>query len=133
VYVVVCILYVSYVSLRLTNAHHNNSYDCFSAGGQKINKTSNRVILVHIPTQLRVECQDTRSLQQNRKIARKRLQLKLDDYINGDASRSNQKASVKVAKRQRTKLATNGGNSKRRRMRQPGMTKMINNADGLSF
>ena len=102
-YVVVCILYVSYVSLRVTNAHHNNSYDCFSAGGQKINKTSIRVILVHIPTQLRVECQDTRSLQQNRKIARKRLQLKLDDYINGDASRSNQKASVKVAKKTKNK------------------------------
>ncbi|KAL3796837.1 hypothetical protein ACHAW5_002523 [Stephanodiscus triporus] len=33
------------------------------AGGKKVNKTSNRVILTHVPTQVRVECQDTRSLQ----------------------------------------------------------------------
>jgi protein subunit release factor B len=103
------------------------------AGGQKINKTSNKVILLHIPTQLRVECQvssflrhdiqsvnfcmqdklrsqhrttspkDTRSLQQNRKIARKRLQLKLDDLLHGNASRSNQKASKAATKKSKTK------------------------------
>ncbi|KAL3780818.1 hypothetical protein ACHAWO_004464 [Cyclotella atomus] len=73
------------------------------AGGQKINKTSNKVILLHIPTQLRVECQDTRSLQQNRKIARKRLQLKLDDLINGESSRSNKKASKIGAKKSKNK------------------------------
>ena len=70
-------------------------------GGQKINKTSNRVVLVHNPTQVRVECQDTRSLQQNRKIARKRLRIKLDEYLNGSSSRSSvkaQKASSKKAK-----------------------------------
>jgi uncharacterized protein (UPF0248 family) len=70
-------------------------------GGQKINKTSNRVLLVHEPTQLRVECQDTRALQQNRKIARKRLQLKLDDYLNGSDSKSSlaaKKASSKKSK-----------------------------------
>ena len=42
-------------------------------GGQKINKTSNRVVLVHVPTGLRVECQDQRSLSANRKIARNKL------------------------------------------------------------
>ncbi len=57
------------------------------SGGQKINKTSNRVILVHKPTKVRVECQDTRSLQQNRKIARKRLRAKLDEFYNGSTSR----------------------------------------------
>ena len=79
-------------------------------GGQKVNKTSNRVILVHTPTGLRVECQDTRSLQQNRKIARKRLRLKLDAFINGDASRAGQKATKAV-----TKKAKNKARSKRRR------------------
>jgi protein subunit release factor B len=83
------------------------------AGGQKVNKTSNRVVLVHEPTQLRVECQDTRSLQQNRKIARKRLLGKLDDHWNGSQSKlsmKNEKASGKKQKsktknraRQRTK------------------------------
>ena len=79
-------------------------------GGQKVNKTSNIVILVHTPTGLRVECQDTRSLQQNRKIARKRLRLKLDAFINGEASRAGQKAAKAV-----TKKAKNKARSKRRR------------------
>mmetsp|Transcript_20452 Transcript_20452/g.41921 ORF Transcript_20452/g.41921 Transcript_20452/m.41921 type:complete len:116 (+) Transcript_20452:835-1182(+) len=75
----------------------------YSAGGQKINKTSNKVILVHIPTRIRVECQETRSLQQNRKIARKQMKLKLDDFFNGQNSRNNQKASVAAAKKAKTK------------------------------
>jgi protein subunit release factor B len=83
------------------------------AGGQKINKTSNRVILIHTPTKLRVECQDTRSLQQNRKIARKRLRLKLDAMINGEASREVQKAKKAV-----TKKAKNKARSKRRRQQK---------------
>ena len=71
------------------------------AGGQKINKTSNKVILVHEPTQIRVECQETRSLQKNRKIARKKLQSKLDEYYNGSMSQTSQKnasAAMKKAK-----------------------------------
>ena len=72
-------------------------------GGQKINKTSNRVVLIHIPTQVRIECQDTRSLQQNRKIARKRLRLKVDEFINGESSRIGQKASVAVTKKKKNK------------------------------
>ena len=70
-------------------------------GGQKINKTSIRVCLVHEPTQIRVECQDTRSLQQNRKIARKRLQEKLDEYLNGSQSKAKleeQRAAMKKVK-----------------------------------
>ncbi|KAL7533000.1 hypothetical protein ACHAXR_004986 [Thalassiosira sp. AJA248-18] len=83
------------------------------AGGQKVNKTSNRVILTHLPTQVRVECQDTRSLQQNRKIARKRLRLKVDAFINGDSSRTGQKASVAVAKKSKNKAR-----NKRRRQQK---------------
>eukprot|EP00566_Odontella_aurita_P012733 CAMPEP_0113547322 /NCGR_PEP_ID=MMETSP0015_2-20120614/12291_1 /TAXON_ID=2838 /ORGANISM="Odontella" /LENGTH=470 /DNA_ID=CAMNT_0000447863 /DNA_START=130 /DNA_END=1542 /DNA_ORIENTATION=+ /assembly_acc=CAM_ASM_000160 len=73
------------------------------AGGQKINKTSNRVILVHTPTQVRVECQETRSLSQNRKIARKRLRLKVDEFLNGDNSRVKMKAAKAVSKKARAK------------------------------
>lgn len=72
-------------------------------GGQKINKTSNRVVLVHTPTQIRVECQETRSLQQNRKIARNRLKLKLDEYLNGSQSRERMKAERAASKKAKAK------------------------------
>jgi uncharacterized protein (UPF0248 family) len=73
------------------------------AGGQKINKTANKVVLVHTPTNVRVECQDTRSLQQNRKIARKRLGMKLDELWNGSESKIQQKISKKIDKKQKQK------------------------------
>ena len=57
------------------------------------------MILVHEPTQLRVECQETRSLQQNRKIARKKLQLKLDEYYNGSMSKTSQKIASAASKK----------------------------------
>jgi uncharacterized protein (UPF0248 family) len=72
-------------------------------GGQKVNKTSNRVVLIHEPTQLRVECQETRSLQQNRKIARKRLAEKLDDYLNGNQSKVSLKVQKTIDKKQKQK------------------------------
>lgn len=73
------------------------------AGGQKINKTSNAVLLVHEPTQIKIQCQDTRSLQQNRKIARKRMKLKLDEYYNGSQSKTQKKIVKKVNKKQKAK------------------------------
>jgi protein subunit release factor A len=83
-----------------------------------VNKTSNRVVLVHVPTQLRVECQETRSLQQNRKIARSRLRLKLDEHLNGSqsvervkaqlASVRKSKAKARSRARQRQKQAAKG-------------------------
>jgi uncharacterized protein (UPF0248 family) len=73
-------------------------------GGQKVNKTSNRVLLVHGPTQLRVECQDTRSLQQNRKIARKRLQQKIDDFLHGSQSKASLAADKAATKKFKAKV-----------------------------
>ncbi|PAA82159.1 hypothetical protein BOX15_Mlig015902g1, partial [Macrostomum lignano] len=64
-------------------------------GGQKINKTQNKVVLTHLPTGTVVHCQETRSLHENRQIARRRLQEKLDVLINGEHA-----ASV-VAERER--------------------------------
>ncbi|RIA91577.1 RF-1 domain-containing protein [Glomus cerebriforme] len=68
-------------------------------GGQKINTTSNCVDLKHIPTGIRVQCQQTRSLQQNRKIARKILVERLDNYYNDELSKYNLKKE-KIRKKQ---------------------------------
>lgn len=48
-------------------------------GGQKINKTNSKVQLKHKPTGLVVTCQQTRSQDRNRKVARQILALKLEE------------------------------------------------------
>lgn len=47
------------------------------SGGQKINKTSSCVRLVHLPSGICVKCQATRSLECNRWLARRLLAEKL--------------------------------------------------------
>ncbi len=101
------------------------------AGGQKINKTSNKVVLKHVATQIRVECQDTRSLQQNRKIARKRMQLKLDQHYNGLCSRTEMKVAKKIDKKAKTK-ARNKARQRKKREAAVNEDELINdtNIDG---
>ena len=77
-------------------------------GGQKINKTSSCVHLVHIPSGVSVKNQDTRYLHANRKIARKILRDKLDVIVNQDMSekmakvkRARERAGVKRRKQNR--------------------------------
>ena len=94
-------------------------------GGQKVNKTSNRVVLVHNPTGVRVECQETRSLQQNRKLARKRLRLKLDEYINGSQSRTSLKAKKMASKKSRAKSRSRA----RQRQKREAKNAAVQDAD----
>nr|POE84609.1 putative peptide chain release factor-like protein, mitochondrial [Quercus suber] len=68
-------------------------------GGQKINKTSSAVQLKHIPSGLVVKSQETRSRQQNRKLARDILAEKLDGLEKGDESRMAIKAERVRAKK----------------------------------
>ncbi|XP_036132768.1 probable peptide chain release factor C12orf65 homolog, mitochondrial [Molossus molossus] len=55
-------------------------------GGQATNKTSNCVVLKHVPSGLVVKCHQTRSVDQNRKLAREILRRKVDVFYNGDNS-----------------------------------------------
>ncbi|KAJ9143859.1 hypothetical protein NKR23_g6351 [Pleurostoma richardsiae] len=68
-------------------------------GGQKINKTNSAVQLKHVPTGIVVKCQETRSREQNRKIARDLLATRLDDQLNGENSRSAIVARINARKK----------------------------------
>nr|XP_028566207.1 probable peptide chain release factor C12orf65 homolog, mitochondrial [Podarcis muralis] len=55
-------------------------------GGQATNKTSNCVVLKHLPSGIVVKCHQTRSVDQNRKKAREILQEKVDVFYKGETS-----------------------------------------------
>ncbi|KAG0342496.1 hypothetical protein BG000_004213 [Podila horticola] len=76
-------------------------------GGQKINKTNSNVELKHFETGIVVQCQATRSLPQNRKLARRILVDRLDEYYNGELSKRGQKAEkIREKKRRMARKAT---------------------------
>ncbi|XP_005989011.1 mitochondrial translation release factor in rescue [Latimeria chalumnae] len=55
-------------------------------GGQATNKTNNCVVLKHIPSGIVVKCHQTRSVEENRKLARQIMQEKVDVHYKGDSS-----------------------------------------------
>ncbi|XP_004709786.1 mitochondrial translation release factor in rescue [Echinops telfairi] len=75
-------------------------------GGQATNKTSNCVVLKHIPSGIVVKCHQTRSVDQNRKLARKILQEKVDVFYNGENSLAyKEKREAEKKKQERKKRA----------------------------
>ncbi len=70
------------------------------SGGQKINKTSSCVYLVHTPTGIDVKCQAARSREQNRYQARRELCARIAEQRLGEASRRRQ-ASERIRRQKR--------------------------------
>ena len=76
------------------------------AGGQKINKTSSCVQLIHLPTRIEVRCQASRSQSLNRFYARRLLVGKIAHQIEGAKSAEEQKwEKIRRQKRRRSKRA----------------------------
>ena len=76
------------------------------SGGQKVNKTSSCVYLVHVSTGLSVKCQQERSQALNRFIARRLLLDRIDRIQKGIASAERKRIEkLKRQKRKRSKRA----------------------------
>ena len=75
-------------------------------GGQKVNKSSSCVYLVHIPTGLSVKCQRERSQSLNRYLARKLLLDKIERIQKGFIAKEKEKLEkIRRQKRKRSKRA----------------------------
>jgi len=69
-------------------------------GGQKINKTSSCVHLLHAPSGLQIKCQQTRARALNRFLARRELCDRIEERILG-AQSARQQEMEKIRRRKR--------------------------------
>jgi protein subunit release factor B len=75
-------------------------------GGQKVNKTSSCVQLVHIPLGLSVKCQQSRSQAMNRFLARRLLLDRIERIKQGVVQAERQRSEkIKRQKRRRSRRA----------------------------
>ena len=76
------------------------------SGGQKINKTSSTVVIVHKPSGIEVRCQRERSQAMNRFFARRDLCDRMEEKTLGEASKRQQAIEkIRRQKRKRSKRA----------------------------
>lgn len=78
-------------------------------GGQRVNKVSTRVTLIHIPTGLQVHAQSERSQQANRRLARQRLNALIEGH-----QKVRQQRLLHERERRRRQQATRPQSLKRR-------------------
>lgn len=75
-------------------------------GGQKVNKTSSCVQILHVPTGIEVKCQETRSREANRFFARRILADKFEDMKSGgNPSKDHEIARIRKQKKKRARRA----------------------------
>ncbi|MBX7137591.1 MAG: peptide chain release factor-like protein [Oligoflexia bacterium] len=73
-------------------------------GGQKINKTSSTVYLMHLPTGIEIKCQRDRSQAMNRFHARRELCDRVEQLILGvESKRRQQEEKIRRQKRRRSR------------------------------
>ena len=94
------------------------------AGGQKVNKSSSCVMLLHRPTGLRVKCQTTRHQALNRFLARRLLLDKIErmqkGFLESERSRLQKIRRQKRKRSRRAKerlLADKARHSEKKRLR----------------
>jgi len=75
-------------------------------GGQKVNKTSSCVMLVHLPTGISIKCQSERSQAMNRFIARRMLLDKIEEKELGRMSLERQR--IEKIRRQKKRRSRRG-------------------------
>ena len=95
------------LNLGVTESDFEESFIRSSGpGGQKVNKSSSCVYLIHIPTGLAVKCQRERSQSLNRFLARRLLLDKIEFMQKGFIAEKRDKIEkIRRQKRKRTKRA----------------------------
>ncbi|XP_030639307.1 mitochondrial translation release factor in rescue [Chanos chanos] len=87
-------------------------------GGQATNKTSNCVVLRHIPTGIVVKCHQTRSLELNRKRAREIMREKLDVEYKGEESEVLKKRKDAIQRKQEKRRRASENLEKKRQFKE---------------
>ena len=78
------------------------------SGGQKVNKTASCVYLKHLTSGIEVKCQQQRSRELNRYIARRELCERLEEIRDGKKSaRKQAQEKIRRQKRRRSRRAKN--------------------------